>query len=64
MLDEIEEIVAAHGMSQAIHPHLGTMIERPSDVKNVLERSQVGWTFDMGHLMIGGYDPSNSGRCP
>ena len=57
MLDEIEEIVAAHGMSQAIHPHLGTMIERPSDVKNVLERSQVGWTFDMGHLMIGGYDP-------
>ena len=57
MLDEIEEIVTAHGMSQAIHPHLGTMIERPRDAKNVLERSQVGWTFDMGHLMIGGYDP-------
>ena len=44
-------------LSQAIHPHLGTMIERPADVKNVLDRSPVGWTFDMGHLMIGGYDP-------
>ena len=57
MLGEVEAIVAAHGMRQAIHPHLGTMIERPEDVKNVLDRSDVGWTFDMGHLMIGGYDP-------
>lgn len=57
MLGEVEAVVAAHGMRQAIHPHLGTMIERPEDVKNVLDRSDVGWTFDMGHLMIGGYDP-------
>ena len=57
MLSEVEEIVAGHGMRQAIHPHLGTMIERPEDVKNVLDRTEVGWTFDMGHLMIGGYDP-------
>ncbi|MEM9204408.1 MAG: TIM barrel protein [Actinomycetota bacterium] len=57
MLSEVEDLVAAHGMTQAIHPHLGTMIEQPSDVKNVLDRSDVGWTFDMGHLMIGGYDP-------
>jgi len=57
MLDEIETVVAEYGMRQAIHPHLGTMIERPKDVNEVLERSDVGWTFDMGHLMIGGYDP-------
>lgn len=57
MLQEIEELVAGYGMHQAIHPHLGTMIERPDDVRNVLQRSAVGWTFDMGHLMIGGYDP-------
>ena len=57
MLAELEDLVADYGMHQAIHPHLGTMIERPQDVKNVLERSAVGWTFDMGHLMIGGYDP-------
>ncbi len=57
MLAEVEAVVAEHGMRQAIHPHLGTMIERPEDVKNVLERSETSWTFDMGHLMIGGYDP-------
>lgn len=57
MLDEVEAVVAEYGMRQAIHPHLGTMIERPEDVNEVLERSDVGWTFDMGHLMIGGYDP-------
>ena len=57
MLAEVEALVAEFGMHQAIHPHLGTMIERPEDVKNVLERSDVGWTFDMGHLLIGGYDP-------
>lgn len=57
MLAELEELVAEYGMHQAIHPHIGTMIERPADVKNVLDRSSVGWTFDMGHLMIGGYDP-------
>lgn len=57
MLDEIEAVVAAHGMRQAVHPHLGTMIERPEDVKHLLDRTEVGWTFDMGHLLIGGYDP-------
>ncbi|MGB1631197.1 MAG: TIM barrel protein [Acidimicrobiales bacterium] len=57
MLDEVEAVVAEYGMRQAIHPHLGTLIERPEDVNEVLERSDVGWTFDMGHLMIGGYDP-------
>ncbi len=57
MLDEVESVVAGYGMRQAIHPHLGTMIERPTDVRNVLSRSEVGWTFDMGHLLIGGYDP-------
>ncbi len=57
MLAEVEAVVAEYGMHQAIHPHIGTMIERPEDVKNVLDRSEVGWTFDTGHLMIGGYDP-------
>lgn len=57
LLDEIEELVAERGLAQALHPHLGTMIERCDDVRRLLERSSVGWTFDTGHLMIGGYDP-------
>jgi len=57
LLDTIEEVVGEYGLCQAIHPHLGTMIERPEDVRQVLDRSDIGWTFDTGHLLIGGYDP-------
>ena len=57
MLEEVELVVAEFGMAQAIHPHLGTMIERVDDVNAILDRSDVGWTFDTGHLMIGGYQP-------
>lgn len=56
-LDAIEELVGEYGMAQAVHPHLGTMIERPDDVRQLLDRTEVGWTFDTGHLLIGGYDP-------
>ena len=57
LLDEIEVLVAPYGLAQAIHPHLGTMIERKDDVRRLMERTSVGWCFDTGHLMIGGYDP-------
>ncbi len=57
MLERIDEIVADYGMTQAIHPHLRTMIETRDDVLALLEHSTVGWTFDMGHLQIGGMDP-------
>ena len=57
MLSRVDEIVVEHGMTQAIHPHLGTIVETDSDIEHVLEVSQVGWTFDMGHMQIGGMDP-------
>jgi len=53
----IDEVVGSYGMTQAVHPHLGTMVETKSDVDALLEASDVGWTFDMGHLQIGGTDP-------
>jgi inosose dehydratase len=53
----IDEIAAAHGMVQALHPHVGTIVESDDDVQRVLEISNVGWTLDTGHLMIGGTDP-------
>ncbi len=57
LLTQLEEIVGEYGLAQAIHPHLGTMIEQPDDLKQVLDRTEVGWCFDTGHIMIGGYDP-------
>lgn len=56
-LGRVDEIVAEHGMVQAVHPHLGTIVERREDVESLLAASDVGWTFDMGHMQIGGMDP-------
>lgn len=57
MFAVIDEIVGEYGMIQALHPHLQTIVENDDDVQAVLDASDVGWTFDMGHLAIGGTDP-------
>jgi inosose dehydratase len=44
-------------MMQALHPHLGTIVETADDINTVLDVSDVGWTLDMGHMLIGGTDP-------
>jgi len=56
-LDALEERVRAHGLTLALHPHAGTLVEQAADVEAVLARSQVGVCFDPGHLVIGGCDP-------
>jgi inosose dehydratase len=57
-LAEIDEIVGSHGLSLALHPHVGTLVETDADVARVLAGSTVGWCFDTGHLLIGGTDPA------
>jgi inosose dehydratase len=58
MLAELDDLCAAHGLTHALHPHVGTLVETAADVKTVLERSDVRWCLDTGHLFIGGYDPA------
>ena len=58
MLAELDELCAEHGLTQALHPHVGTLVETAADVATVLERSAVRWCLDTGHLLIGGYDPA------
>ena len=57
MLDEIEDRCVEAGLVQAVHPHLGTLLERDHEVQRVLDHSRAGFTLDTGHLLIGGYDP-------
>ena len=57
MLGDIDEVCASRGLTHALHPHVGTLVETASDVSRVLDRSDVRWTLDTGHLHIGGYDP-------
>ena len=62
MLDEVEDLVADYGLVQAVHPHIQTVIEQADEVQRVLDNTRAGWTFDTGHLLIGGYDPIEFGR--
>jgi inosose dehydratase len=58
MLDRLDEVCAERGLIQALHPHVGTLVETADDVRRVLELSAVRWCLDTGHLAIGGYDPA------
>jgi inosose dehydratase len=53
----IEDLVADHGLTFALHPHAGTVLESAADVKRLLAATDVGWCLDTGHLLIGGTDP-------
>ncbi len=56
-LAAIDELVAGHGLVLAVHPHVGTLIERAPEVERLLRDSDAGWCLDTGHLLIGGVDP-------
>jgi len=52
----VEEIVADQGLTAAVHPHWGMVIERPDDVQRLLESCEVGLCLDTGHVFLGGGD--------
>lgn len=56
-LDRISQAAAARGVTAALHPHVGSMVETAADVERVVADSTIPFCFDTGHLMIGGADP-------
>lgn len=56
-LDAARELCAAHGLTCALHPHVGTVVERREEVERVLDGSDVGLCLDTGHLLAAGADP-------
>jgi inosose dehydratase len=56
-LDRIDERARARGVTAALHPHVGTMVETSHDVHRVISGSRVGLCVDTGHLLAGGTDP-------
>jgi len=55
-LDRLAAASTERGIVPTLHPHVGTMIERPAEVDRVLQGSSIALTLDTGHLMIGGND--------
>ena len=59
---EIDGLVSEYGLTLAVHPHAGTLIETAEQVERALEAVDVGWCLDTGHLTIGGADPVEFAR--
>lgn len=57
-LSDLADYVAGQGLKFAYHHHLGTVVERPADLKEFLRRTSlnVGLTLDTGHATLGGID--------
>ena len=53
----VDEICAEYGLTQVLHPHLGTMVETKRDIEMTLAATDVKWVLDTGHMAIGGTDP-------
>ena len=64
-LDTIDRLAADAGIDAALHPHVGTMVERPEEIERVLDNSAIGLCLDTGHVLVGGGDPASlAGRVP
>jgi inosose dehydratase len=49
-----EQRAERHGLSLAVHPHYGTVIQNAAQVARLLEISDVGLCLDVGHLAVAG----------
>jgi len=56
-LDEVGRVCRRAGLELTLHPHVGTVIERPAEVERILDDTDVALCLDTGHLLIGGTDP-------
>lgn len=62
---EIDETVAAYGLTQAVHPHVGSLIELDSETRRLLDATDASLVLDTAHLRLGGSDPlAIAGQCP
>ena len=61
-LDRLTALADERGVRAVLHPHVGTMVERGTEVQRVLEGSTISLCLDTGHLLIGGTDPAELTR--
>lgn len=54
---ETEAIAGEHGLTVSFHPHYGTVVEGPAEIRRLLDTSDVGLCLDTGHVMVGGGNP-------
>jgi inosose dehydratase len=61
-LDRLARAAEEHGVRAVLHPHVGTMVQTPDEVRRVLAGSSISLCLDTGHLLVGGTDPAELAR--
>ena len=56
-LNRISDYAKSLGVQAVLHPHVGTMVETPADIKRIAEGSTINFCLDTGHFVVGGADP-------
>jgi inosose dehydratase len=56
-VDKVQTIARECGLACALHPHMGTLVERAEDIDMIGANSDVAWCLDTGHLLVGGVEP-------
>ena len=56
-LEGLQKITEAHGIEASFHPHLGSIAEKPKEIDELFEYSDIKACPDLAHLKAGGYDP-------
>ncbi|MGH7543447.1 MAG: TIM barrel protein [Gemmatimonadota bacterium] len=56
------EIGSRHGVTVAVHPHHGTLIEREAEIVRLLESTAAFLCLDTGHLTVAEVDPLRVAR--
>ena len=51
------QLARSRGFEPTFHPHMGTRVETPAEIEELLERTSVGLLLDTGHLVAAGGDP-------
>lgn len=54
--------VRSRGLEPTFHHHAATYVETPSEIEKFLNDTSIDLTFDTGHLMLGGGEPSTDYR--
>jgi inosose dehydratase len=61
-MDRAVQLADEQGLRLAVHPHQGTVIERPEDVDELLRSGRANLCLDTGHVAIGGGPPRERAR--
>lgn len=61
-LVEVDRIASEHGLTQALHPHFGCLVETAIETERILEMSDTALVLDTAHLLLGGADVADMAK--